>query len=73
MEGLVCCCLLCTRTATEEWRLPSEEDVPSPLDGYVILFVHFRERGFAAPAHKFLWVLLHYYQIELQHLNPNGI
>ena len=25
------------------------------------------------PAHKFLRGLLHYYKIELQHLNPNGI
>ena len=25
------------------------------------------------PAHGFLWGLLHYYKIKLQHLNPNGI
>ena len=25
------------------------------------------------PAHRFLWGLLHYYKIELQHINPNGI
>ena len=54
MEGLVCRGLLCTRTAAEEWRLLGEEDVPSPLDGYVISFVHSHERGFAIPAHKFL-------------------
>ena len=54
MEGLVCRGLLYTRTAAEEWWLPSEEDVPSPSDGYVVLFMHFHERGFATPAHKFL-------------------
>ena len=54
-------------------RLPREVDVPSPSDGYVVSFMHFHERGFATPAHKFLWGLLHYYQIELHHLNPNGI
>ena len=25
------------------------------------------------PAHRFLQGLLHYYKIEVQHLNPNGI
>ena len=73
MEGLVCYGLLCAWTAAEEWQLLGEEDVPSSLDGYVISFVRFHERGFATPAHKFLRGLLHYYQIELQHLNPNGI
>ena len=36
-------------------------------------FAHFHEYGFTTPAHRFLWGLLHYYKIELQHLNPNGI
>ena len=63
MEGLVRHGLLCKRTATEEWRFPNEEDMSSLPDGYVVLFVHFHERGFATPAHKFLRGLLHYYQI----------
>ena len=46
--------------------------MPSPPDGYVVSFTHFHKRGFATPAHKFLWGLLHY-KIELQHLNPNRI
>ena len=45
----------------------------SPLNCYVVSFAHFHERGFAAPTHRFLQGLLHYYKIELQHLNPNGI
>ena len=73
LEGLVHRSLLCTWTVTEEWRLPGEEDKPSPSDGYVISFVCFHERGFATPTHRFLQGLLHYYKIELQHLNPNEI
>ena len=73
MEGLVRCSLLCARTVVEEWLLLGKEDVPSSPDGYVVSFVHFHERGFTTPAHKFLRGLLHYYKIELQHLNPNGI
>ena len=72
MEGLVRLGLLRARTVAEEWQLP-DEDMPSPPDGYVVSFTHFHERGFATPAHRFLRGLLHYYKIELQHLNPNGI
>jgi len=73
MEGLVCRGLLHARTSTEEWLLPSEENMPSPPDGYLVLFAHFHECGFTTPAHRFLWRLLHYYKIELQHLDPNRI
>ena len=73
LEGLVCRGLLCARTAAEEWRLPDNEDASSSLDGYVVSFAHFHERGFATPAHKFLQGLLHFYKVELQHLNLKGI
>ena len=73
MEGLVHHGLLCVWSSAEEWLLPSNEDSPSPLDGYVVLFTHLHERGLVTPAHKFLQGLLHYYKIELQHLNPNRI
>jgi len=53
--------------------LPGDEDTLSPPDGYVVSFAHFHERGFATPAHKFLRGLLNYYNVELQHLSPNGI
>ena len=53
--------------------LPGEEDLPSPPDGYIVLFTHFNEHGLATPTHRFLQGLLHYYKIELQHLNPNRI
>ena len=53
--------------------MPGDEDVPSPPDGYVVSFAHFHEQRFTTLAHKFLWGLLHYYKVELQHLNPNEI
>ena len=65
MEGLIHHGLLRMWTSTEEWLLPGDEDLPSPLDGYVVSFAHFHEHGFMTPAHRFLWGLLHYYKIEL--------
>ena len=53
--------------------LPSNEDVSSPPEGYVVSFARFHERAFATPTHKFLRWLLNYYKVELQHLTPNGI
>ena len=73
MEGLVKKGILHARTAAMEWIVPGGEDVPSSLDGYVISFVPFHVRGLATPRHRFLRGLLHYYGLELQHLNPNGI
>ena len=73
MEGLVHHDLLRMRSSAEEWLLPKEEDLPSPPDGYVVSFAYFHERGFMTLGHRFLQGLLHYYKIELQHLNLNGI
>ena len=73
MEGLVRCGLLRARTSSEEWLLPSDEGSSSPPDGYMVSFAHFHERGLATPVHKFLRGLLHFYKVELQYLNPNGI
>ena len=61
------------KTAHAEGVLPDEEDLPSPLNGYVVSFAHFHERGLMIPAHTFLQGLLHYYKIKLHHLNPNRI
>ena len=72
MEGLVHRGLLRAWTSAEEWLLQGEEDQPSPPDGYVVLFTHFHERGFATPAHRFLQGLLHYYKIELSTSTPMG-
>ena len=54
MEGLVRRGLLRARTSAKEWLLFDEEDLSSSPDGYVVSFVHFHERGFATPAHRFL-------------------
>ncbi|XP_072151344.1 uncharacterized protein [Setaria viridis] len=72
-EGLVRKGLLCKRTERDEWGFPEMEEVPTPPAGYVVSFAHFHERGFATPPSLFFRGLLHYYGLELQHLNPNGI
>jgi hypothetical protein len=37
-----------------EWIVPSERDrVPNPPYGYIVSFMRFHERGFAAPASAF--------------------
>ena len=54
LEDLIRRGLLCVRTTTEEWQLPSDEDALSPPNGYVVSFAHFHEHEFATPAHKFL-------------------
>jgi hypothetical protein len=53
--------------------VPNGHDFSAPPDGYMVLFAHFHDHGLAAAAHRFLLGLLHYYKIELQHLNPYGI
>jgi hypothetical protein len=73
MEGLFNHGLLCARTAAHEWIVPNGHDFLALLDDYVVSFMHFHDHGLVAPAHRFLLGLLHYYKIEMQHLNPNGI
>ena len=73
LEGLVHRGLLRPLSAVGEWLLPGDESELEPFKGYVVSFAIFHERGFAVPAHRFLWGLLDYYQVELQHLTPNGV
>jgi len=73
MEGLVKHGLLHGRTDAAEWLVLGREDAPAPPDGYVVSFTPFHERRLVVPPHPFFHGLLHHYQIELQHLNPNGI
>ena len=56
-----------------EWLVPGRKEAPASPDGYVVSFTLFHEHGLAVPPHPFFQGLLHHYQIELQHLNPNGI
>jgi hypothetical protein len=53
MEGLIRHNLLRTRTNTFEWLLPDGHDTPASPDGYVVLFMHFHERGLMPPPHRF--------------------
>jgi hypothetical protein len=73
MGGLVKGGLLRARTTVMEWLVPGGEDAPAPPDGYVVAFMPFLEHGLASPPYQFLQGLLHHYNLELQHLNPNGI
>ena len=73
MEGLVKCGLLHGRTNAAEWLVPGHEDALAPLNSYVVSFTPFHECGLMVPPRPFFRGLLHHYQMELQHLNPNGI
>jgi hypothetical protein len=54
--------------------VPSErERVPNPLYGYIVSFMRFHERGFTAPASRFLRGLCYHYDVELQNFTPNAI
>jgi hypothetical protein len=57
-----------------EWIVPSEWDrVPNPPYGYIVSFVRFHERGFAAPASRFMRALCYHYGVELHNFTPNAI
>lgn len=73
LEGLVRKGLLHARTDAQEWRILGDEDHLDLPPGYIISFAVFHERRFATPPHRFFCGLLHYYGVELQHLNPNRI
>jgi hypothetical protein len=57
-----------------EWIEPPARDrVPNPPFGYVVSFVRFHERGFAALASRFMRVLCYHYGVELHNFTPNAI
>jgi hypothetical protein len=56
------------------WIVPPAADrEPNPPFGYVVSFVRFHKRGFAAPASHFLRGLCHHYGVELHNFTPNAI
>jgi hypothetical protein len=58
----------------EEWIVPPAGDhAPNPPSGYVVSFTRFHERGFAAPASRFMRALCHHYGVELHNFAPNAI
>jgi hypothetical protein len=52
---------------------PATDREPNPPYEYVVSFVHFHERGFAAPASLFLRGLCFHYGVELHNFAPNAI
>jgi hypothetical protein len=56
------------------WIIPPAADrEPNPPFGFVVSFVHFHERGFAAPASRFPRGLCYHYGVELHNFAPNAI
>jgi hypothetical protein len=52
---------------------PAGDHTPNPPSGYVVSFTRFHERGFAAPASRFMRALYHHYGVELHNFAPNAI
>jgi hypothetical protein len=51
---------------------PNERE-PNPPYGYVVSFIRFHERGFVAPASRFMRALCYHYGVELHNFTPNAI
>jgi hypothetical protein len=57
-----------------EWIVPPGRDhAPNPPNGYVVSFIRFHERGFMAPASRFMRALCLHYGVELHNFAPNAI
>uniref|UniRef100_A0A0A9D193 Transposase (putative) gypsy type domain-containing protein n=1 Tax=Arundo donax TaxID=35708 RepID=A0A0A9D193_ARUDO len=56
-----------------DWRSAEGEDFPTPKTTEVVAFTSFFACGFALLVSSFFRGLLHFYRIELTHLNPNSI
>jgi hypothetical protein len=57
-----------------EWIVPPARDhAPNPPSGYMVSSVRFHERGFTAPASRFMRALCHHYGVELHNFAPNTI
>jgi hypothetical protein len=52
---------------------PVTDREPNPPYGYVVSFIRFHERGFAALASRFLCELCYHYGVELHNFTPNTI
>jgi hypothetical protein len=56
------------------WMVPPVLDrEPNPPQGYVVSFILLHERGFNAPASRFMRGLCHRYGVELHNFAPNTI
>jgi hypothetical protein len=52
---------------------PVRDREPNPASDYVVSFIRFHERGFTAPASRFLRGLCLHYGVELHNFAPNAI
>jgi hypothetical protein len=56
------------------WIVPPATDrEPNPSYGYIVSFIHHHERGFAAPASRFMRGLCYHYEVELHNFASNTI
>jgi hypothetical protein len=56
------------------WMVPpASEREPNLPYGYVVSFIWLHERGFTAPASRFMWGLFYHYGVELHNFTPNAI
>jgi hypothetical protein len=60
--------------APPAWIVPPETNrEPNPPYGYVVIFIRLHERGFTAPASRFMRGLCYHYGVELHNFSPNAI
>jgi hypothetical protein len=52
---------------------PAEHEEPQREANEIVSFLKFHEHGLGYPAHPFLLWLLNEWEVELQHLNLNGV
>jgi hypothetical protein len=56
-----------------QWWPNKDEGIPMANTNDIVVFTSFFQRRFGLLTCKFICTLLHYYKIELVHLNPNSI
>jgi hypothetical protein len=62
------------RGAPPAWIVPPATDrEPNLSFGYIVSFIRLHERGFTAPASRFMWGLCYHYGVELHNFAPNAI
>jgi hypothetical protein len=62
------------KEAESGWRVPPlGSRRPEPRSDEVVVLAAFFERGLGLPANRFFRGLLHFYGLELHHLNPNTV
>ncbi|RLN19608.1 putative retrotransposon protein [Panicum miliaceum] len=65
---------LLPQKAVVHWRAPlAEHEEPQPEADQIVSFLAFHERGLGYPGHLFLRGVLNKWEVEPQHLNPNGV